>query len=66
MIERYSRKEMAEIWTDENKYRTWLKVEVLVCEALAKLGKIPPNALKNIQKKAGFSLQRIEEMAGQS
>ena len=62
MIERYTRKEMGDIWTDENKYRTWLKVEVLVCEALAQMGKIPRNALKNIQKKADFSLARIEEI----
>ncbi len=66
MIERYSRKEMAEIWTDENKYRTWLKVEVLVCEALAKLGKIPLKALKNIQKKADFSIQRIEAIEAET
>ena len=48
MIERYTRREMGDIWTDENKYRTWLKVEVLVCEALAKMGKIPRKSLKNI------------------
>ncbi len=66
MIERYTRKEMAAIWTDENKYRTWLKVEVLVCEALAKMGTIPSKALKNIQKKANFSVVRIEEIEAET
>jgi adenylosuccinate lyase len=66
MIERYTRKEMADIWTDENKYRTWLKVEVLVCEALAKMGKIPEKSLKNIQKQADFSLARIEEVEAET
>ena len=55
MIKRYTRKEMGDIWSEENKYKAWLKVEVLVCEALAKAGKIPQKSLKNIQRKAGFS-----------
>ncbi|MFO7964657.1 MAG: adenylosuccinate lyase [Desulfobacterales bacterium] len=62
MIKRYSRKEMADIWTDENKYRTWLKVEILVCEAMAHLGKIPQAAVDVIQRKADFSIDRIEEI----
>ena len=49
---------MGEIWTDQNKYATWLKVELVACEAMAKIGKIPPKALKNIKKKAGFSVAR--------
>ena len=61
MIDRYTRPEMGAIWTEENKYRKWLDVEVAVCEAWAKLGKIPAPSLKNIREKAGFSVERIEE-----
>ncbi len=42
MIERYTRPEMGAIWTDENRYRKWLDVELAVCEAWAKAGEIPP------------------------
>jgi adenylosuccinate lyase len=62
MIRRYSRPIMGNIWTDENKYRTWLKVELVVCEALAKAGRIPASALETIQAKAAFSVERIEEI----
>jgi len=62
MIKRYTRKVMGDIWTEENKYKAWLQVEILACEALAKIGKIPKKSLKNIQKKAGFSVKRIEEI----
>ena len=41
MIDRYSRPEMANIWTEENKYRAWLEVEILADEAWAELGEIP-------------------------
>jgi len=51
MIKRYTRKEMGDIWNDENKYKTWLKVELAACEAMTELGKIPANALANIKKK---------------
>jgi adenylosuccinate lyase len=53
---------MEDIWTDENKYRTWLKVELLACEALSKIDRIPPKAAANIKKKAAFSVERIEEI----
>ncbi|MBU4055280.1 MAG: adenylosuccinate lyase [Proteobacteria bacterium] len=66
MIKRYTRKEMAAIWTDENKYRTWLQVEVLACEAMAKIGKIPQEALKTIQAKADFSVERIDEIEAET
>jgi len=52
---------MGDLWSDENKYRTWLKVEVLACEAMAKKGKVPAKALKTIKEKAAFSVARIEE-----
>lgn len=66
MIERYTRKVMGDIWTDENRYKAWLQVEILACEALAKIGKIPKKSLQNIQKKAGFSVKRIEEIEAET
>jgi adenylosuccinate lyase len=51
---------MGLIWTEENKFRTWLEVEILVCEALAKLGEIPKEAARNIRERADFSVERIE------
>ncbi len=62
MVPRYTRPEMGAIWSDENKYRTWLKVEVLACEAMNRLGQIPDADLKRIQKRADFSVQRIAEI----
>jgi adenylosuccinate lyase len=62
MIERYSRPEMAAVWTEEHKLRTWLKVELLACEAWAQLGKIPASALETIKQKADFSVQRVAEI----
>ena len=60
MIDRYTRPEMGSIWTDENRYRKWLEVELAVCEAWARLGKIPPASLRRIRAKADFSVKRIE------
>lgn len=62
MIERYTRKEMGDIWSMENKFRKWLEVEIAVCEAWAELGKIPQDALKEIKEKADFDLKRIDEI----
>ena len=62
MIPRYTRKEMAMIWEAENRFNKWLKIEILVCEALSELGEIPQDALKNIKKKARFNIKRIEEI----
>ncbi len=53
---------MSRIWEDENRFNKWLKVEVLVCEALAELGEVPPTAIKNIREKAAFDIKRIEEI----
>jgi adenylosuccinate lyase len=50
---------MGAIWTEENKFRTWLKVEILACEALANMGHIPKKAAQQITKKAAFSVDRI-------
>ena len=54
MIERYSRPEMANIWTEENKYRAWLEVEILADEAWAELGEIPKEDVALIREKADF------------
>lgn len=62
MIERYTNPDMGAIWTEDNKYRKWLDVEIAVCEAWAKLGQIPSPALKRIKAKAAFDVKRIEEI----
>ncbi len=62
MIERYTLPEMGSVWTEENKFKTWLKIEILVCEALAELGEIPKAAVELIKKKAAFDPKRILEI----
>ena len=59
MIGRYTRPGMGGIWTDENKFRIWLEIEILACEAHARLGVVPKEAVKRISKKAGFGVERI-------
>ncbi len=66
MIERYTLPEMGRIWSEENKFRTMLQIEILVCEALAKLGEIPREALNKIKKRAGFDLDRIKEIEAET
>ena len=61
MIERYSRPEMKRVWSEENKFQKWLRVEVAVCEAWAELGAIPKEAADKIARDARFDLKRIEE-----
>jgi adenylosuccinate lyase len=53
---------MARIWSDENRFRTWLAVEVAATQTLAAAGMVPKDAAKVIEKKAGFNLQRIHEI----
>ncbi|SPF48127.1 Adenylosuccinate lyase [Syntrophobacter sp. SbD1] len=62
MIERYTRPEMDSIWTLENKYRKWLDVELAVCEVLFERGEIPPEDFKAIREKAGFNVDKIEQI----
>ncbi|MBU0575433.1 MAG: adenylosuccinate lyase [Proteobacteria bacterium] len=62
MIPRYSREKMTAIWSPENRYRKWLDIEILACEALALRGEIPEASLKNIREKAGFDVDRIDEI----
>ena len=62
MIPRYSRKEISEIWKPQNKFKIWLEIEILICEALNKLGKVPTKSLKVIKEKAKFDEKRIDEI----
>lgn len=62
MIPRYSRPEMSRIWERKNKYEKWLLIEVLACEAMAKEGLLPKEALANIKKKARFDEDRVDEI----
>ncbi|HRS87129.1 MAG TPA: adenylosuccinate lyase [Syntrophales bacterium] len=62
MIPRYSRERMAAIWSSENRYRKWLEIEILACEAMARKGLVPEEALKVIKERAGFDAARIDEI----
>lgn len=62
MLPRYSRPEMARIWTEENKFNAWLEVEILSCEAWSELGVIPKEDVQELRKNAGFSIDRIYEI----
>lgn len=62
MIERYTRGEMGRIWTLENKFKKWLEIEILACEAWAELGVIPGEAARLIRDNASFSVDRILEI----
>ena len=62
MIPRYTRPEMAKIWTEQRKFETWLEIELLVCEALSELGEIPSEAVKEIREKSKFNVQQINEI----
>lgn len=62
MIERYTRPQMGALWTDEHKFATWLKVELAVCEAMAKAGQIPRQDWTTIRRKAAFSVDRIHQI----
>lgn len=62
MISRYSRKEMEDIWTEENQFQAWLEVELAACWAWAKLGTIPMEDVDKLYEKASFKLERIKEI----
>lgn len=66
MIERYTRPEMGAIWTDENRYRAWLEVEILACEAWAEIGRIPKEDVKKIRENASFDVKRIQEIEAET
>ena len=62
MIPRYSRKEMTDLWGPEQRYQTWLDIEILACSALAHKGVIPPDSLANIIANARFDVARIDQI----
>ncbi len=62
MIDRYMPEDFTEIWSEENMYRTWLRVELEVCRVLAEKGWIPAVSMEVIEKKANFSVARIKEI----
>jgi adenylosuccinate lyase len=62
MIERYTRPQMGRIWSEEAKYEAWLKVELAVCDALARRGRIPADALARIRERARVDVPRILEI----
>ena len=62
MIERYSRPEMKEIWSSQEKYNIWFKIEAFACEAMAELGKIPKDSVKNIWNKGKVDPSKIDEI----
>lgn len=62
MIERFTRPEMAAIWTLENKFRLWLDIEMAVCEARAELGLMPADVPARLRQKAKFDVARIDEI----
>ena len=62
MIARYTRPEMGRIWSDENRFRTWLAVEVAATETLAEAGLVPKDAARAIRERADFNLERIQEI----
>ena len=62
MIDRYSREEMKKIWDLNSKFDYYLKVEIAVCEAYSKMGKIPKKDVEEIKKRAKFTIERIDEI----
>ncbi len=62
MIPRYTRPEMARIWSDENRFRTWLAVEVAATETLAEAGLVPKDSARAIRERADFRVERIHEI----
>jgi adenylosuccinate lyase len=62
MIDRYMPKDFDEIWSEENMFRTWLRVELEVCRVLCEEGWIPKESMATIEQKANFSVERIKEI----
>jgi len=62
LIPRYTRPDMGRIWSDENRFRTWLAVEVAATQTLAEAGIVPKDAARAIQQRADFNLNRIAEI----
>ena len=65
MIKRYSRKELTDIWSEENKYKIWLDVEIAAAQAMEKLGQIPKGVSSIVKKKARINVKRIHQIESQ-
>ena len=65
MIKRYSRKELTDIWSEENKYKIWLDVEIAAAQAMEKIGQIPKGVASTVKKKARINVKRIHQIEGQ-
>ena len=66
MIDRYARKQMQEVWSEQAKYEAWLKVEILIDEAWSKLGHIPEEDVNKIKENAKFDVNRIAEIENET
>lgn len=62
MIERYTRPEMAELWSLESKFNAWLEVEIAICEGWHQIGRIPADAMRDIREKSAIDVDRILEV----
>ena len=62
MIDRYSRKEMSDIWTEEKQFQSWLEVELAACRAWSRIGVIPAEDVDKLYEKATFDIDRIKEI----
>ena len=62
MIPRYSRPQMAAIWSDQTKYEIWLEIETLAAEAMEQLGQVPAGTTKILRERGGFNIARIDEI----
>ncbi|MBD1135658.1 adenylosuccinate lyase [Pelagibacterales bacterium SAG-MED47] len=65
MINRYSRKELTDIWSEENKYKIWLDIEIAAAQAMEKLGQIPRGVSSVVRKKARINVKRIHKIEGE-
>ena len=65
MINRYSRKELTDIWSEKNKYKIWLDVEIAAAQAMEKLGQIPRGVSSTVRKKAKINVKRIHQIENQ-
>ena len=65
MIKRYSRKELTDIWSEENKYKIWLDVEIAAAQAMEKLNQIPKGVSSTVRKKARINVKRIHQLESQ-
>jgi hypothetical protein len=61
MIPRYSRPEMAALWSEEAKLNHWLEIEVLACEGMAQIGVIPAEVAQIVRAKAAFDIEKVRE-----